>query len=229
MYGARPMTFGLILALALTADDAGTTRPSLLRSAVVTKSEGTDKAALLSDGVASTDADIWNNPRAAILAKTGVLEWDLGKPEIIAAARIQADNNDRYDLSGSLDGSTWYPIWAAGPVDLPGVQTRTSSPLTASARFLRLTASGGDSMYSITELEVFDSLAALDGAQLERVTPPPPPPPPPSPPFDSGWLVVLGATALVVWYFRDTMRTNRARAAEAAAAAAAPPVEAPKS
>ncbi|MGV3620899.1 MAG: hypothetical protein ACO1OB_08780 [Archangium sp.] len=235
------MTFALLLALALTADDGGTstvdagvsaTRPNLLRGASVRRSDGIANPAVLADGVASSDADVWNNPRAQVLSKTGFVEWDLGRPEIIAAMRIQADNNDRYDIQGSLDGDRWFPIWAAGGVDLPGVQTRTSNPLTASARFLRMTASGGDGMYSITELEVFDSLAALEGAQLERAALPIPPPPPPPPPFDSGWLVVLAATVGVIWYFRDTMMTNRRRAAEAAAAEAAknapPPPEAPK-
>lgn len=233
------MTYGLLLALALTVDDAGaaapdaaasTTRPNLLRSATVMRVDGLATPAALADGVASTDADVWNNARAQVLSKTGVVEWDLGKPEIIASMRIQADNNDRYDIFGSLDGANWYPIWAAGGVDLPGVQTRTSNPLSASARYLRLTATGGDGMYSITELEVFDSVAALEGAQLERAPLPIPPPPPKPPPFDTGWLVVLGAAALVVWYFRDTMRANRARAAAAAAekAAADKQAEAPK-
>lgn len=232
------MTFGLLLALALTADDGGSstldagvraTRPNMLRGATVRRFEGIATPATLADGVASSDADIWNNVRAQVLSKTGFIEWDLGRPEVIAAMRIQADNNDRYDIQGSLDGERWFPIWAAGGVDLPGVQTRTSQPLTASARFLRMTASGGDGMYSITELEVFDSIAALDGAQLERAALPIPPPPPPSPPFDTGWLVVLAATAGVIWYFRDTMKTNRRRAEEAAAAEAAKnaPVEPP--
>lgn len=226
------MTFGLVLALALTVDDggavssdAGATRPNLLRDAQVRRSDGIANPAVLADGIASSDADVWNNPRAQVLAKTGFVEWDLGRPEIIAALRIQADNNDRYDVQGSLDGERWYPIWAAGGVDLPGVQTRTSNPLTASARFLRLTASGGDGMYSITELEVFDSVAALEGARLERAALPVPPPPPPAPPFDTGWLVVLGAAALTVWYFRDTIRQNRERAAAAEAAKHAPPPE----
>lgn len=52
------MTFGLLLALALTADDGGTstvdagvsaTRPNLLRSATVRRFEGIANPALLSD------------------------------------------------------------------------------------------------------------------------------------------------------------------------------------
>ncbi len=224
------MTFALLLALTLAAEDGGatppnpsgsTTRPSLLRTAKVTRADGAPFAARLGDGVASTDGDVWDNPRAAILAATGVIEWDLEKVERIAALRIQADNNDRYIVSGSIDGARWTPIWIAQPVELPGVQTRTSPELTAEARFLRLTAEGGDSMYSITELEAFDSTASLVGAQLERVSPPPPPPPAPPPPFDSGFLVVFAVTGALVAYFWMTMLRNRR--------AATPPPEPPAS
>jgi hypothetical protein len=226
------MTFALLLALTLAAEDGGatppnpsgnpseanvsTTRQSLLRTAKVTRADGAPFAARLSDGVASTDGDVWDNPRAAILAANGAIEWDLEKVERIAALRIQADNNDRYIVSGSIDGARWTPIWIAQPVELPGVQTRTSPELMAEARFLRLTAEGGDSMYSITELEAFDSTAALVGAQLERVSPPPPPPPAPPPPFDSGFLVVFAVTGALVAYFRWAMVRNRRAAAPAA-------------
>ncbi|MFZ5444308.1 MAG: hypothetical protein ACOZQL_30200 [Myxococcota bacterium] len=201
------MMSGLVLALLLTADDGGAApassafRPNLLRGADVKRADGAPMAAQLADGVASTDGDVWDNPRAAILKAGGTIEWQLDAVEPIGALRIQADNNDRYLVSGSVDGANWYVIWIAQPVDLPGVQTRTSPELRAQARFLRLTAEGGDSMYSITELEAFDSMAALQAAQLARIAPPPPPPPPPAPPFDTGFLVVLSVTGAAVYYF----------------------------
>jgi len=224
------MMFGLLAALILTADDAGTdggttaSRPNLLKYALVRRADGMPKVELLADGVASTDGDVWDNKRAAIFEKNGVVEWDLGTQQNIEGMRLQADNNDLYTIEGSLDGERWARIWVAGPVDLPGVQTRTSSPLRAIARYLRLTASGGDSKYSLTEFEVFDSADAMENAQLERVSPPPPPPPPPAPPFDSGWVVVLGTTVVIGKYFRDTIRRNQQRRADAAK----PVEEAPK-
>ena len=218
------MTFALLLALALAADDAGatttspatTTRPSLLRAAKVMRSDGCPQVARLADGVASTDGDVWDSPRAALIALGGVLEWDLGAVEHVAAMRIQADNNDRYTISGSTDGVTWSTLWMAPIVELPGVQTRTSPEFNFQTRYLRLTAEGGDSMYSVTELEVFDSTAALLGAQLERIAPPPPPPPAPPPPFDSGWLVVIGVAGAIVAYVRWVIARNRRAAMEAA-------------
>lgn len=205
------MTFALLLSFALAADDGGssTTRPSLLRAAQVTRSEGCPTVARMTDGVASTDGDVWDSPRAALLAASGVVVWDLGTVEPVSAFRIQADNNDRYIVSGSLDGANWSTIWVAQPVELPGVQTRTSPEFHTQTRFLRLTAEGGDSMYSVAELELFDSQAALLGAKLERIAPPPPPPPAPAPPFDSGFLVVFAVTAAVIAYLRWAMARNR--------------------
>ncbi len=215
------MMFGLLAALLLSAEEGdatSTARANLLRGATIMRADGLPKAALLADGEASTDGDTWNNPRAAIFEKGGVAEWDLGRQETIATLRLQADNNDLYEIFGSVDGVQWFRIWAAGKVDLPGVQTRTSSPMNFTARYLRLTASGGDEKYSLTELEVFDSQAALEGASLKRIAPPPPPPPRAPPPFDTGWVVVLVAAGLVVNYFRDTARRTQQRRAEANAA-----------
>jgi hypothetical protein len=219
---------GCLLALALTAaphaqaaDDAGSspaTRANLLKSAQLTRSDGCPNFARLADGVASTDGDVWDSPRAAIFAANGVLEWDLGTVEPIAHLRIQADNNDRYLVSGSVDGTSWAPIWVGQPVELPGVQTRTSPPLSARARYLRLTAEGGDSMYSIAEFEAFDSPEALAAAKLERIAPPPPPPPAPAPPFDTGWVIVIGVTGLAFLY----VQWARGKARERAKAATPP-------
>lgn len=176
---------------------------NLLRSARILRMDGCPNAARIANGVASTDGDVWDSPQAALLAAGGVVEWDLGRVERVAVMRIQADNNDRYLLSSSLDGNNWAPLWTAMPVELPGVQTRTAPEFSSPrlVRYLRLTAEGGDSMYSVAELELFDSAGALAAAQLERIAPPLPPPPPPPPPFDTGLLVVGLVTAGLVGYF----------------------------
>lgn len=201
------MTWCLLLSAMLATADGGA-RPSsnLLRAAKVTRSDGAPTAARMADGVASEDGDVWDSPRAALLSASGAVEWDLGSPRAVAVLRIQADNNDRYLVTGSLDGASWYPVWVAGPVELPGVQTRTSPVLSTQARYLRLTAEGGDSMYSVGELEAFESQQALDAEQLTRVKPAPPPPPAPAPPFNSSFLVVLGVAAVVAAYFWSEKR-----------------------
>ncbi len=211
------MTWCVLLSLVVSSADGGATTPSanLLRAAKVTRSEGAPHAARMADGVASEDGDVWDSPRAALLSASGAVEWDLGSPRPIAVMRIQADNNDRYLVAGSVDGTSWYPVWVAGPVELPGVQTRTSPQLQTQARYLRLTAEGGDKMYSVGELEAFETQAALDAEKLTRVKPPPPPPPAPAPPFNSAFFVVLGVAGLVAAYFWAQKRRSARDAAAA--------------
>jgi hypothetical protein len=216
-----PLAFFVLLALT----DAGAgTRQNLLREARVMRADGAPNAALLADGQASVDGDVWDNPRAALFARGGVIEWELPQVELITNLRIQADNNDRYVVSASVDGASWFVLWVALPVDLPGVQTRTAPNLQGlPVRFLRLTAEGGDTMYSITELEAFDTPAALRGAQLKRFDPAPPPPPLPAPPFDTGFLVVFGVAGLGVWYVAWARRRHRMIHAPPAEVRPAPP------
>lgn len=188
---------------------------NLLLRARVTKKEGAPDAARMADGTAPTDGDFWNTQHTAVLAPKGVVEWDLGLVRSIAAVRIQADNNDSYLLSASVDSVTWAPLWVAKPVEPPGMQTRTSDPLAARARYLRLTAEGGDSMYSVGEIELFETVEDLVGAQLKRIPLPPPPKPVPPPPFDSGFLVVLGVALYAGHLLNEARRRNlSARAAK---------------
>jgi hypothetical protein len=70
---------------------------------------------------------------------------------------VQGDNNDDYVLSGSSDGEAWTELWRSGGVGQPGLQRRSTTRLMAQARYLQLTATGGDGRYSASELEVFDA------------------------------------------------------------------------
>ncbi|MBL8911972.1 MAG: hypothetical protein JNM17_14860 [Archangium sp.] len=227
------MTLALLLTLALAAEDGGGIPASqnLLREARVMKADGAPNAALLADGIASVDGDVWDNPRSALFAKGGVIEWELVQISPVRNLRIQADNNDFYTVSGSVDGTNWFVLWTAGPVDLPGVQTRTAPELQGlPVRFLRLTADRGDNMYSITELEVYDSPAALRASTLKRIDPAPPPPPPTPPPFDTGFVVVFVVLAAFVYYVSWARRRNRVLGAPATLVqktAAPPPSDAP--
>jgi hypothetical protein len=174
----------------------------------------------MADGTAPVDGDVWNSQWTAVLARDGVVEWDLGAPRRIEVMRLQADNNDTYLVASSLDGVSWTPAWVARPVGVPGLQTRTSEQLAVAARFIRLTAEGGDSMYSVGELELFETTADMVGAQLKRITPPPPPPPAP---FNTAYLVVLGVAGYGAWLLHQARRENlRKRAAAAPPASPSP-------
>lgn len=210
------------------ASVAATGAGNLLRRATLTKQEGAPNAARMADGTAPTDGDQWNTPHTAVLAAKGVVEWDLGLVRPIDAARIQADNNDTYLVSASVDGVTWGPLWTAKPVEIPGVQTRTSNPLGSRARYVRLTAEGGDSMYSVGELELFESVNELVGAQLNRIPLPPPPKPIPPPPCDSAFAVTLGVALYGAYLLNQARRRNLAALRATEKPPEPPPAEAPK-
>lgn len=234
----------VLLSLLAGADDAGATAApalslvpaasvsaagagNLLRRATITKKQGAPNAERMADGTAPSDGDLWNTKYTAVLGATGAVEWDLGMLRPIGAARIQADNNDTYILSASVDGERWAPLWTARSVEVPGMQTRTSEPLSVEARYIRLTAVGGDSMYSVGELELFESVQELVGAKLNRIPLPPPPKPVPPPPFDSGLLVAIAAAGYGAYLLNQARKRNLA-AAQANAKPAMAATERPK-
>jgi hypothetical protein len=197
-------------AQAVDASTGGVGAGNLLRRATLVRKDGAPDAERMADGNAPSDGDHWQTKYTAVLAPGGAVEWDLGMVRPIGAVRLQADNNDTYVLSASVDGVHFSRLWIAKTIDVPGMQTRTSEPLAAQARYLRLTAEGGDAMYSVGELEVFESVQDLVGAQLNRIPLPPPPRPVPPPPIDSGLLVTTGVAAYVAYLLQQARKRNLA-------------------
>lgn len=112
------------------------------------------------------DGDPWDGPAAVILPPGAMVEWDLGAPQALTGAALQADGNDDYLLYLSDDGASWREAWRAGPIEGGGLRTRATTAPLGTARFIRLGASGGDTRYSITELEVFSG--SMDSSTLLR-------------------------------------------------------------
>jgi hypothetical protein len=112
----------------------------------------------LTDHVAARDGDFWNSNLSSLLrnARAHVV-YDLGRVTAIDSAYLQGDNNDVYHLAISDDNQTFRPLWDALPVPQPGLRTRVASGLNGSGRYLKLSASGGDGSYSVTELQVFET------------------------------------------------------------------------
>jgi hypothetical protein len=200
---------GLLTVLVLNSLDAGSAAesPNVMRRASVRKNQGVAFPDRVADGIAPSDGDVWDSPWTTRFDKGGVLEWDLGSRQHLSMFRLQADNNDFYHLQISDDGEQWKPAWTAKPVDIPGMQTRTSEPLDLDGRYLRLTAEGGDGMYSLGELEIFESQATMSRASLQRILPPPPPPPAP---INTAHLLVLGVAGIGAYLLYRTRRDNLA-------------------
>lgn len=81
---------------------------------------------------------------------------DLGSAYSIASFVMQADNNDTYMVEYQLGSSSWTTAWNVPSSCCFGVTTR-SVVLDASiaADTLRITATGGDNLYSVSEFQAF--------------------------------------------------------------------------
>lgn len=109
----------------------------------------------------------WDSPPALRLeGMEASLTWDLGAVREVRALALQADANDRYTLSGSLDGRDFVPVGEIAPLaDATGLRRRTEIlPAPVALRYLRLDPPEGDGFASVSELEVF--------CQLPQVWPP---------------------------------------------------------
>ena len=67
---------------------------------------------------------------------------------------VQADNNDVYFMHGSLDGYDWQQIWRVGAEVGSGMRVRSIRTDTT-VRYLRLSSTGGDALYSVSEIAAY--------------------------------------------------------------------------
>lgn len=200
--------------------------PGLLPSAQVRKDQGVTRSTVVRDGKGEYEGAPWDSQLAAILAPDGMLEWDLGEVKRIEAALVQGDNNDDFILWGSVDGNFFQPLWRAPQDAMAGLRTRTTDALKGEARYLRLTAEGGDRMYSIGEVMVFSKADELTNEVMERAPIPPPPPRPPAT-LDGSMIVTWALGAYMIYWFWS--RRQAAIAARTPAAAPAPEAKPPES
>jgi hypothetical protein len=86
------------------------------------------------------------------------VEWDLGEPSHLVAAAVQADNNDIYRITTSLDGKAYTPFFTADAVHDSGLRERIASGLDGTARFVRFEALSGDQVFAASEVRVYCEL-----------------------------------------------------------------------
>ncbi len=136
---------------ALGAAQAGAPENYLARREPVAAREVADPARL-TDGGAAPEGSGWQSAAAAPWhSARAYVVYDLGAVREIGCVWLQADNNDLYILQGSLDGANFQPLWAAPSVSGQGLRLRWSR-LRAQARYLGLSAEGGDGRYAVSEL-----------------------------------------------------------------------------
>jgi len=141
---------------------------SLIAGKLPIRSEGVKNAGRLTDGLYGNEGDEWlTDVTSRFLSARSFVEYDLGAERPIRCALAQADNNDVYVLSGSQDGENWQPLWRVGAETGAGMRLRNQK-LEASARYVRLSATGGDALYSVSEIAVYSECPAVWPPELVR-------------------------------------------------------------
>lgn len=141
-------------------DDLPGAAGDLLAGKRPVRAEGTSHPGRMTDAAISVDGGFWRTDLTSVVAGSGQVVWDLGQTRPIRCGFLQGDNNDWYELSGSDDGTSFTPLWSAAPIlGKPGMQSRTVQNLQGSARYVKLTAHGGDGYYSVSELGLFSDCA----------------------------------------------------------------------
>jgi hypothetical protein len=206
---------GLLGTLALTGALAGCVAerkidplPGNLLVGAKVETGGIPNVDRLTDGRASQEGDFWDTTSTARFDRPEAhATWDLGSAKPIRCALVQGDNNDAYHLMGSADGKDWKTLWDGAPVNGAGMRLRQGQ-FEGNARYVRLTASGGDRLYSAGEVAVYTDCPAgwpkLDIPRAETIDP------------NAGtagggvWTVSLGlfAAALVVFILLTRRRTE---------------------
>ena len=179
--------------------------------------------ALLTDGEGPAEGALWDGPAAIQLSSgAGVITYDLGEPRTVSAFFLQADANDTYEISGSLDGSSasFRPLAVAANVveHGPGLRNRAMQIPAVTIRYLRVGEAAGDLAYSISELSAYCQaptpfppilkavdapMAAVPVAAASRWLEPAPPP---VEPLFGSFQWILGAVVLlmIVMRYRGT-------------------------
>ena len=129
---------------------------SVIHGKLPTKHSGLRREASLTDNVAAPRGDFWKSELTTVFSSAEAFaEWDLGQPTPITALYLTGDDNDSYNVSVSDDGQTFRLLWEGRPVGGGGLQPRSVDDLQATARFVRVSATGGDGSYALSEFQVF--------------------------------------------------------------------------
>ena len=166
-----PLLLPLAVALSVTSAAApAQADDNLLAGRRPSSSSGVSNARAITDGHGAFEGDEWNSSVAAqFSSQTAYAEYDLGRSVPIAAGYLQGDNNDEYVVSISEDHANFVPLWTAEPRPEPGIRQRWTDKLSARGRWVRLTVRGGDSAYSVAELQLFEHPPSVMPPVLHRL------------------------------------------------------------
>lgn len=160
-----------ILAAALTP--APSSAAEILPQSVSPSGVFNNSPGLLFDGFTSPEGAPWDDPAHVwwTFDNGPTFVFDLGASWLLSDVEMSIDNNDDYLLEASLDGLSYLPLLTLTEFDgnvapTPGgMESVSSTPgpeyvatidfPAVMARYVRLSASGGDSLYSVGEVRFF--------------------------------------------------------------------------
>jgi len=157
-----------LLPASLLASTAVAQPQNLLASRRPIASDGVNHPERLTDGMLSNEGDEWlTDVTSRFSTAHSFVEYDLGLLQPVRCVMVQADNNDVYFMAGSLDGQDWQQLWRVGAEPGAGMRVR-STKLNATVRYLRLSATGGDALYSVSEIAAYSECPVPWPADLPR-------------------------------------------------------------
>jgi spermidine synthase len=140
--------------------------------------------ALVTDGAAVADGAQWDGP-AGVRLEGGAasLTYDLGKPTPVTAIVLQADANDSYRITGSIDGQGPFKQLVLAPNVVErghGMRTRSLQFAGETVRYIRVGEAEGDNAFSISEFAAYckvpspfpPALKVLDAPMASQPIPP---------------------------------------------------------
>jgi hypothetical protein len=178
---------------------------------------------LVTDGAVGAEGTQWDAPVAVTFdTPNSALIYDLGEPRQVGAFFVQADANDTYKISGSLEATpaSFKPlVQLANVVDRGhGLRTRNLEITPATVRYLRFGDGAGDGYFSISELAVYcktpspwpPSMKVVEAPQAATPADVHAPPKPSSSSDGGRSAILLGIAALgLAWLaYRTVKRTS---------------------
>lgn len=173
------VTVVVIASLALEASARGNGIENLALSrpvSVVSGSPNGASLATLTDGTFLAAGTQWQSGTVWWSGTGAMFQIDLSATSEVMGAIVQADNNDTYRMwYRDMGSDTYLELWTIGAVAGAGMRTRpnpgdntaihyfSSSVFTDS---IRIAAVGGDSAYSLSEVQVWGVVPAPAAAPL---------------------------------------------------------------
>jgi hypothetical protein len=116
--------------------------------------------ALITDGNVGPEGAQWDAPVTVTFDQpTGAVTYDLGEARSVSAVVVQADANDVYKVSGSVDGapSSYKPLSDVSNVVSRGhgLRTRALEFPATTIRYLRVGEASGDGYFSYAEIAAY--------------------------------------------------------------------------